>query len=344
MLWQPLRDTAFIVGGFVGSGQPTAKPRPWVCHGNGLASRLALGPIAIAPGGRGGHLVSDNLLTPIDLATGRAGASAPSVRPRAVWLTRRGFPRRSPSLPTVGRHIHRGAGYGTIVPVRLSPLAAGNSIFLEGHPSTTAIAPNGGRAYVTNPSTGVIDLVNVASCGGAAPHGRYRPQEIAIAPNGQQAHVSAGNKVVSSVVPIDLATRSVLPPSRLAHRAFVTCPAPFAVSPDGRAVDVAIEEGFRGAPASMLSTASNKVIARFGRFSGPAGIALVSGIYTLYVLSVASSGDGEITLGGPKRAIDGNALVPHRSRQWPRQDTDTDTGFSSCVPSRSILISPPGPD
>ena len=32
MLWQPLRDTAFIVGGFVGSGQPTAKPRPWVSH------------------------------------------------------------------------------------------------------------------------------------------------------------------------------------------------------------------------------------------------------------------------------------------------------------------------
>jgi hypothetical protein len=58
MLWQQLRDTAFIVGGLLGVG-----------------SRLALGPIAVAPGGPTGLVVSDSLLTPIDLATGRAGAT-----------------------------------------------------------------------------------------------------------------------------------------------------------------------------------------------------------------------------------------------------------------------------
>ena len=202
--------------------------------------------------------------------------------------------------------------YGTIVPVRLSPLAAGNPIFVGSHPSTIALTPNGGTAYVTNPSTRVIDVVNLAS-GVVEPPiaGVTDPQGIAMAPDGQRAYVSAGDNVVSSVVPIDLTTGRALAPIAVDSPSAGYLAGPIAVSPDGRtAYTTNLESGCGSAQVSILSTASNKLIAQLGGFSAPAGIALVGRTHTLYVLNVVPSRDGGISSGRGRSAIDVNALVP----------------------------------
>ena len=56
---------------------------------------------------------------------------------------------------------------------------------------------------------------------------------------------------------------------------------------------------------SILSTASNELIAERGGFTGPPGIAVVGRTRTLYVLNVAPSGDD----GNHRRAVEGPPLT-----------------------------------
>jgi YVTN family beta-propeller protein len=308
----PTHNTAYITtsAGIVGVDLATRSiVRRIEPHG----SRLALGPIAIAAGGHTAYVVSDNVLTPIDLATGRAEASITFGPATGGLADGSGFP-SSIAIAPDGRTAYIAVpAYGTMVPVDLAPLAAGTPIDLGGHLGTIAIAPSGLTAYVTNQSTGAVDVVNLTTDVVEDPIvGIADPQEIAVAPNGQRAYVSAGNNVVSSVVPIDLASGRVLAPIEVGSPRAGFLAGPIAVSPDGRTVYTTnVESAVGGAQVSVLSTASNKVIAQFGGFSGPAGIALVGGTRTLYVLNMASSsGIRGITLGEPRTVIDDNALVP----------------------------------
>ncbi len=272
-------------------------------------SQLALDPIAIAPDGRTAYVVADNVLTPIDLASGLAKAPIDLGSPTGGIADSLGFPSSIAIAPN-GRTAYVAIpAQGTIVPVRLAPLSASQPIYLGGTPRSITVAPNGETAYVTDPTAGVIDVVNLVTDSAGLPiSGVANPQEIAITPDGQRAYVSAG----TAVVPIDLPSERLLAPIEVTSISAGFVPGPIAVSPNGQSVYVANVESATGdAAVSILSTASNTVVARWGGFSGPVGMSLASSHHTLYVLNTAPYPGAVIDGGdGKNSAVEGNALVP----------------------------------
>ena len=271
-------------------------------------SLFSLNPIAIAPGGHTAYVVSDNVLTPIDLPSGSVKSSITLGPPTGQSADASGLP-SSIAIAPDGRTAYVAIpALGEIVPVHLDSLTVGTPISVGGHPFEIAIAPNGKTAYVPDSSSSTIDVVNlVTDSVEARITGIADPHEIAIAPNGRRAYVSAGGiSLPPSVVPIDLSTGRILAPTALASHGFGDVPGSMAVSPDGRTVYVPFAHSVSGAQVSIFSTARNKVIARLGYFSLPIGIALAGSTHTLYVLNTAPS---EI-IGNSRGIVEGNALVP----------------------------------
>jgi DNA-binding beta-propeller fold protein YncE len=121
----PTHETAYITT-TAGVLKVDLTNRKIVRHIATPGDRLALGPIAIAPGGHTAYVASDNVLTPIDLATGRAAASVTIGPATGGPADGSGFP-SSIAIAPDGRAAYVAVpAYGTIVPVRLSLLAAGN--------------------------------------------------------------------------------------------------------------------------------------------------------------------------------------------------------------------------
>jgi DNA-binding beta-propeller fold protein YncE len=274
---------------------------------------FALDPIAVAPDDRTVYAVSDNVLTSIDVATGRIQATLTFGPATGGLADGSGLP-SSIAIAPDGRTAYVAVpAYGTLIPINLAPLSAGRPIHLAGQPFQVAIAPDGETAYVPDSSSSEIEVVNLATGGVEAPiTGIDTPHEIAIASNGRSAYVSAGGiNTVPEVVPIDLTTGAVGQPVALGGPSHGYVPGPITVSADGRTVSVAdADSGANGAQVSVLRTSTDTVIARFNGFSGPVGLTLVGGSPTLLVANMAASGDGGRTLGSPRTRIDGNALVP----------------------------------
>jgi DNA-binding beta-propeller fold protein YncE len=270
-------------------------------------SLFALDPIAID--GETAYVVSDNILTPIDLASGLALAPVTLGASSAESADATGFPSSIAIAPN-GRTAYVAIpGQGTIVPVHLAPLSVASPVLLGGTPRSIAISPNGAKAYVANSTTGAIDVVNLVTDSVGMPiSGIADPQEIAITPNGQRAYVSTG----TGVVPIDLHSERALAPIDVSSLGAGFVPGPIVVSPDGKSVYVAnTESGTGNAALSIVSTTSNSVVGRLGGFSQPVGISLLSDVHTLYVLNVAPTPGAVIGGSSIRRdAVEGNALVP----------------------------------
>src|SRR6202034_1906783 len=267
-------------------------------------SLFALDPIAID--GETAYVVSDNILTPIDLASGLALAPVTLGPSSGETADATGFPSSIAIAPN-GRTAYVAIpGQGTIVPVHLAPLSVASPILLGGTPRSIAISPNGDTAYVANSTTGAIDVVNLLTDSVGMPISIADPQEIALTTNGQRAYVSTG----AAVVPIDLHSERVLAPIDVGSLGAGFDPGPIVVSPDGKSVYVANTESATGdAAVSVVNTASNTVVGRLGGFSQPAGISLVANAHTLYVLNVAPS-PGAVIGGVSSRrdAVEDNAL------------------------------------
>jgi DNA-binding beta-propeller fold protein YncE len=272
-------------------------------------SDFALNPIAIAPGGGTAYVVSDNIFTPINLASGLAMTPITLGSPTGDTADSKGFPSSIAIAPN-GRTAYVAIpGNGTIVPVHLAPLAAASPIPLGGTPRSITIAPDGETAYVTNPATSAIDVINLATESVDLPIGGIvDPQQMAITPNGTRAYVSTG----SAIVPIYLPSKRVLTPIKVGSIRAGFVPGPIAVSPDGQNIYVAnTESGSGNAAVLIASTVSNRIIARLGGFSGPVGISVVGGGQTLYVLNTAPSPGAVIGGSSTKRdEVEDNALVP----------------------------------
>jgi DNA-binding beta-propeller fold protein YncE len=271
-------------------------------------SRVALDPIAIAPGGHAAYVVSDNILTPIKLPSGSVKRSVTLGSPTGQLADASGYP-SSIALAPDGKTAYVAIPVlGTIVPVHLNPLRVGTPISVGGHPFEIAIAPNGKTAYVPDSSSSTIKVVNLVTDSVEAPIASIAdPHEIAIAPNGQRAYVTAGGvNLPPSVVPVDLSSGRALTPILLEPNGFGNTPGPITISPDGRTMYVAFARSISGAQISVLSTQSNQVIARLGHFSGPVGMGLVNSTHTLYVLNTAPS---EV-VANIRGTIVSNALVP----------------------------------
>jgi DNA-binding beta-propeller fold protein YncE len=330
--------TVSVVGLSVSSSQPTAKAPPrlgssteaddtaYVTTSDGIVkvnlsskeilgritphgSQLALDPIAIAPDGRTAYVVSDNVLTPIDLRSGLAKAPITLGSTTGGTADSTGFPSSIAIAPNGQTAYVAIPGQGTIAPVHLASLSAANPIALGGTPRSIVIAPNGVTAYVTNSTTGSIDVVNLLTDSVDLPiNGIVDPQQIALTPNGQTAYVGTG----SAVVPIDLTSGRLLAPIGVGSIGAGFGPELIVVSPDGRFVYAANTESATGnAVVSVVNTASNTVVARLGGFSGPVGISLDDRSHTLYVLNTAPTA-GSVIRGvtGKNSPVDENALVP----------------------------------
>jgi DNA-binding beta-propeller fold protein YncE len=284
---------------------------------------FALDPIAIAPGGRTAYVVSDNIFTAIDLVSDSAMTPITLGSATGETADSKGFPSSIAIAPNRQTAYVAIPGHGTIVPVHLAPLHAASPVFLGGTPRSITIAPNGKTAYVTNPTTSVIDVIKLATDSVGLPIHIIDPQQIAITPNAKRAYVSTG----TAIVPIDLRSDSALTPIKVGSIRAGFVPGPIAVSPDGQDIYVAnTESGSGNAAVLIVSTTSNKIIARLGGFSGPVGLSVVGDGQMLYVLNTAPS-PGAVVGGGSRTPseVDTNALVPVdlNNEQWHRSETDT---------------------
>jgi DNA-binding beta-propeller fold protein YncE len=203
----PVNDTAYITTseGILKVDLTTKKIVKRITPHGGTS---ALIPIAIAPGGRIAYVVSDNVMTPINLRSGVTMTPVTLGPSTAGIADATGYPGSIAITPN-GRTAYVAIpGLGTIVPVHLSPLSSASPILLGGTPGSIAIAPNGETAYVTNSTTSTIDVVDLATDAVHSITGIVDPHEIALTPNGRRAYVTAG----SAIVPIDLGSESVLTP------------------------------------------------------------------------------------------------------------------------------------
>jgi YVTN family beta-propeller protein len=176
-----------------------------------------IAPIAPIAGPATAYVVSfgAGTVTPIDVATGRAGtAIQPGNSPWTIAIT--------PDGKTA--YV---AGYsGGVTPVNLATGRVGTPIPIGGGMDAIAITPDGRTAYVAH-DDGVtpIDLAT-GRAGTLIPVNLgNNAKAIAITPDGKTAY--AGNFVADTITPIDLATGRVGTPIQTGALAI-------AITPDGR--------------------------------------------------------------------------------------------------------------
>ena len=197
---------AAISAAVIGLGPAPASHRP-----------TPIAPVAPIAGPATAYVVSfgAGTVTPIDVATGRAGtAIQPGNSPWTIAIT--------PDGKTA--YV---AGYsGGVTPVNLATGRVGTPIPIGGGMDAIAITPDGRTAYVAH-DDGVtpIDLAT-GRAGTLIPVNLgNNAKAIAITPDGKTAY--AGNFVADTITPIDLATGRVGTPIQTGALAI-------AITPDGR--------------------------------------------------------------------------------------------------------------
>jgi YVTN family beta-propeller protein len=117
------------------------------------------------------------------------------------------------------------------VPGFAPPKVAG-TIHVGGNPNYIQVAPNGQFAYITNPGTRMVTVLNTVTdqVSGTIKIPQGQPQAVSFSPDSRTAYVSVyGNRTAAVVVFIDTATRkltAIVPVDN--HE-----PGPSATSPDG---------------------------------------------------------------------------------------------------------------
>jgi YVTN family beta-propeller protein len=136
--------------------------------------------------------------------------------------------RASPGTKTGGAS----AGQSPVsVPGFALPTAAG-TISVGGFPSYVQVAPNGQFAYVTNPGTHMVTVLNTVSdqVSGTIPIPQGQPQAVSFSPDSRTAYVSVyGSHSAAVIVFIDTATKKVTSTVPVNNHE----PGPSATSPDG---------------------------------------------------------------------------------------------------------------
>jgi DNA-binding beta-propeller fold protein YncE len=264
-----------------------------------------------------------NRVTPIDLATNRAG-------PRIAGFHR---PRAIATSPDGGTAYVVNAGTATVTPINLATNTAEPAITGFRRPGPIATSPHGRSAYVLEDGRRLVavDLAthlvrttihfargsgvgDVAASIAIAPHGHVaylgtltngtgtvaavdlatgrvkavirgfaRPAAIALAPGGQTAYVADSDR--GDVVPISLASnRKISAPTLSARGAFPEAAA-LAITPDGKAAYVA-----GGSQVYVINLATNTIV-RLTGFARARGVAVDPSGTSVWA---TSSGDGTV--------------------------------------------------
>ena len=164
-----------------------------------------------------------NSVTPIDLATRRAGrAIRVGKHPLAI------------AIPPGGQTAYvANSRSGTVTPIDTATRRAGTPIPVGRDPQSIAVTPDGQTAYVANTGSGTVTPINLATRRpGRAIKVGTDPQAMAVTPDGRTVYVldwgSAG------VTPIDTATGRAGPPIQVG-----SYPYAIRVAPDGTTAYVA---------------------------------------------------------------------------------------------------------
>jgi len=146
----------------------------------------------------------------------------------------------------------------------LAPPTVGGTIPVGGSPNYVKVAPNGKFAYITNPGTGGIDVLNTATdqVSGHIPIPQGPAQSVSFSPDSRTAYVSVynGSYTVHFVAFIDTATNKVTATVPVDNHS----PGPSATSPDGLYLYVANHNDVVGGVGDnvldVIDLATQKVI------------------------------------------------------------------------------------
>jgi hyaluronoglucosaminidase len=225
--------------------------------------------IVITPDGRTMYVASyDGTITPVSTATGKAGKpirpGAGPYGPNGIAVTpdgrtlyiagndlmlistatgKAGKPIRIPGGPSDllmapdGRTLYVLAGnnLNLVIPVDVGTGRPGEPIRLAGITYALAIAPNGKTLYAAGDMTrdSVVTPVSTATGRPAAPIViPDSPGALAVSPDGRTLYVAIPDD--GTVIPVDLAARSLGPPIRIASRWDQGYPVDLVITPNDR--------------------------------------------------------------------------------------------------------------
>ena len=217
---QPARPAP---AGALRAARPAAAPAPAAVartaagHGAGAAPAGARQPTAFVVNSGSGTV------TPVDLATRRAGPAIPvGASPQAIAMTPGG---RTAYVANTGS--------GTVTPIDTATRRAGTPIRVGSAPGAIAITPDGRTAYVANTGSGTVTPIDTATGRAGTPiRAGASPRAIAITPDGRTAYVLDWGG--AAVTPIDTATGRAGPPIHVGSYPFA-----MAFAPGGRTAYVA---------------------------------------------------------------------------------------------------------
>jgi len=264
-------------------------------------------------------------VTPIDVATGRAGTPIPVGNGAdAVAITPDG------KTAFVANYGANGSGH-TVTPIDVATGRAGSPIKVGDGPDAIAITPDGKTAYVANYGNqngngDTMTPIDVATGRTGTPiRVGSGPWAIAITPDGKTAFVANyGANSGNTVTPIDLTTGRVGSPIRVGDG-----PDGIAITPDGETVYVANHGSSGTGTVTPIDVATGRTGTPIKVGSGPWGIAITPDGKTAFVANYGASGAGHTVT--PIDAATGHAGAPIEVGRGPVAIAITPDGKTAYV-------------
>ncbi len=265
------------------------------------------------------------MVTPIDVATGRAGTPIQvGNAPDAIAIT--------PDAKTayVANYGANGSG-NTVTPIDVATGRAGSPIRVGNGPDAIAITPDGKTAYVgnygdKNGNGSTMTPIDLATDRAGTPiRVGNGPWAIAITPDGKTAYVANyGANGGNTVTPIDLATGRAGTPIQVGNG-----PDAIAITPDGKTAYVADHGASRSGTVTPIELATGRTGTPIRVGSGPWGIAITPDGKTAYVANYGANGGGNTVT--PIDVATGRAGTPIRVGNGPVAIAITPDGKTAYV-------------
>lgn len=216
--------------------------------------------IAITPDGRTAFVLDwgGAAVTPVDLATGHAG--------RAIRVG--GYPSAIAIAPAGNVAYVASYGSDTVTPISVAGLAAGHPVRAGQAVNALAVTPDGGRVLAVG---GDSDSLTMLAAGpglvslGATSVG-YAPTAVAVSRSGRTAYVVS--TVSGTVTPVTVGTGRARRPVSVGRYSY---PTGIRLDPS---LSLAIVLGTYANQVELLSTRTDRVVARVGVGGSPVAVAI----------------------------------------------------------------------
>jgi YVTN family beta-propeller protein len=230
--------------------------------------------LAVAPDGRHVYAASNGSLTVIDTTTTSAVATLP-ISPNSTGI----------AVSPDGSRVYVTSLFSiqlTVLDTATNTLAAPIELFLQrlrGGFTWMALSPDGGTAYIANPTNKSLAIVSLPSGQGNALMPTVSPSDVAIAPGGGTVYL-AGCKPICTPGFIELLETAT---ERFAQEIEIDGnPYRIKVAPNGARAYTA---NLTGPSVSVIDLAANRVIASIPVPVQPTGLAVSADSATVWVAS-----------------------------------------------------------